>query len=191
MTYTPSPSDQHLVAALARDDEAAFDALFTRYYAGLLRYAKSLLPYPTDAAEDVTADVFCTLWTSRTQLTVQGSVAAYLYTAVRHRSYDRLRQQRRAAQDVEVTDELPQHQPEAAHLRPDELLSYRELHEHLLQLIGLLPTRTRQVFQLHRDAGMTYEEIAALLEISLNSVKTHMFRALRFLKESLHVSRPQ
>jgi len=189
MTYAPSSSDQQLLAAIARSDEAAFDALFTRHYTGLLRYAKSLLPYPTDAAEDVTADVFCTLWTNRAQLVVQGSVAAYLYAAVRHRSFDKLRQQRRAAQEIDVTDELPPHQPDAAHLRPDELLSYHELHTHLLQRIGQLPARTRQVFELHRDAGLTYEEIADLLNISLNSVKTHMFRALRFLKEGLHASR--
>lgn len=188
MTYAPSSSDQQLLAALAHGDEAAFDALFTRYYAGLLRYAQSLLPFPTDAAEDVTADVFCTLWTTRARLAVSGSVAAYLYTAIKHRSYDRRRQQRRAAQDVNMTGELPQHQPDAAHLRPDELLSYQELRAHLHQRIGQLPTRTRQVFQLHRDAGLTYEEIADLLDITLNSVKTHMFRALRFLKEGLHAS---
>lgn len=189
MVQATTFSDQQLLAALARGDEAAFDALFTRYHSGLLRYARSLLPYPTDAAEDVTADVFCTLWTNRAQLAVPGSVAAYLYTAVKHRSYDRLRQQRRVAQEIDVTDELPQ-QPEAAHLRPDEQLVYQELHQRLHQLIGQLPARTRQVFQLHRDAGLTYEEIAELLGIALNSVKTHMFRALRFLKESLYVSRP-
>ncbi|MBW3131059.1 RNA polymerase sigma-70 factor [Hymenobacter profundi] len=188
MTYATSSSDQQLLAALALGNEAAFDALFARHYAGLLRYAISLLPYPTDAAEDVTADVFCTLWTNRAQLAVQGSVAAYLYTAVRHRSFDRLRQQRRTAQEITVIDELPPHQPEAAYLRPDEQLAYQELHQRLHQLIGQLPARTHQVFQLHRDAGLTYEEIADLLDISLNSVKTHMFRALRFLKEALHVS---
>jgi RNA polymerase sigma-70 factor (ECF subfamily) len=186
MMFAPTSSDKQYLEALAWGNEAAFDALFARYYAGLLRYTKSLLPYPTDAAEDVVADTFCAVWTNRTQLNVQGSLAGYLYAAVKHRSFDKLRQQRRSI--IEADEELPHHQTEAAYLQPDHLLDFQELNAQLLQLIERLPERTRQVFQLHRDGSLTYEEIAALLTISINSVKTHMFRALRFLKEALQAS---
>lgn len=186
MMFAPNSSDKQYLEALVLGNEAAFDALFTRYHAGLLRYAKSLLPYPTDAAEDVVADTFCAVWTGRGQLHVQGSLASYLYAAVKHRSFDKLRQQRRSI--IEAEDELPLHHSEASHLQPDQLLVFQELNLQLLQLIERLPERTRQVFQLHRDGSLTYEEIAVLLGISINSVKTHMFRALRFLKEALHTS---
>jgi RNA polymerase sigma-70 factor (ECF subfamily) len=188
MATATSSSDQQLLLALAGGQEAAFDALFTRYYPGLLRYAKTLLPYPTDAAEDVAADVFCAVWTNRAELNVQGAVAAYLYTAVKHRCYDRLRQQRR---QVPAPEEELLEQPEAAYLQPDQVLTYHELSKRLLQLIEQLPPRSRLVFQLHRDGNLTYEDISALLDISLNSVKTHMFRAIRFLKEALYVSGSQ
>ena len=186
MTFPLSSSDKHQLAALAEGDERAFEALFSRLHPGLLRYAQGLLRYPTDAAEDVVAEVFCTLWSSRTQLAVQSSLAAYLYTAVKHRSLDKLREQRRAP--FETLAEPPIAQPAAAHLQPDQLLAYQELSAHVACLIGQLPGRTRQVFQLHRDGGLTYEEIAALLGISVNSVKPHMFRALRFLKSTLYAS---
>ena len=186
MAFLSSSSDKQYLAELALGNEAAFEALFSRYYAGLQRYASTLLRYPSDAAEDVVAEVFGTIWVSRTQLAVQGSLAAYLYTAVKHRAFDRLREQRRAP--LEATDELPHAQPEAEYQQPDQLLIYQELSEQLAHLIGLLPERTRQVFQLHRDGGLTYEEMAALLGISINSVKTHMFRALRFLKSTLYAS---
>jgi len=68
------------------------------------------------------------------------------------------------------------------------LLALQELSEHVGHLIRQLPERTRQVFQLHRDGGLTYKEMAALLGISVNSVKTHIFRALRFLKRTLYAS---
>jgi len=186
MTFTTSSSDLQCLNALVLGNEAAFDVLFTRYYAGLLRYAKALLPYPTDVAQDVTADVFCSLWTNRTQLVVHGSVAGYLYAAVKHRAYDKHRQQRRAPLDVE--EDLSCTQPEVDYLQPDQLLSYQELNHQLLHLIAQLPERTRLVFQLHRDGNLTYDDIAALLDISVNSVKTHMFRALKFMKTALHVS---
>lgn len=186
MAFPISSSDKQYLAALALGNEAAFEALFSRCYPGLLRYATTLLRYPTDAAEDVVAEVFCTLWAQRMQLAVQGSLAAYLYTAVKHRAFDRLREQRRTPLDA--TDELPQTQPAAAHQQPDHLLAFQELNEQVGHLIGQLPERTRQVFQLHRDGGLTYEEMAALLGISVNSIKTHMFRALRFLKSTLYAS---
>jgi RNA polymerase sigma-70 factor (family 1) len=186
MAFPISSSDKQYLAALALGNEAAFEALFTRYYPGLLRYAKTLLRYPTDAAEDAVAEVFCALWANCTQLAVAGSLAAYLYTAVKHRAFDRLREQQRTPLDA--ADELPLAQPEAEHLQPDYLLAYQELSEQVGHLIGQLPERTRQVFQLHRDGSLTYEEIAGLLGISINSVKTHMFRALRFLKSTLYAS---
>jgi RNA polymerase sigma-70 factor (ECF subfamily) len=186
MTFPISSSDKQYLAALALGNEAAFEALFTRCYPGLLRYATTLLRYPSDAAEDVVAEVFCTLWANRAQLAVQGSLAAYLYTAVKHRAFDRLREQRRTPLDA--TDELPQTQPAAEYQQPDQLLAFQELSEQVGHLIEQLPERTRQVFQLHRDGGLTYEEMAALLGISVNSIKTHMFRALRFLKSTLYAS---
>ena len=186
MAFPISSSDNQYLAALALGNEAAFEALFTRHYAGLQRYAQTLLRYPSDAAEDVVAEVFGTLWTGRAQLAVMGSLAAYLYTAVKHRAFDRLREQKRTPLDA--TDELPQTQPEAEYLQPDQLLAFQELSEQVGHLIGQLPERTRQVFQLHRDGGLTYEEMAGLLGISINSVKTHMFRALRFLKSTLYAS---
>lgn len=186
MTFPISSSDKQYVAALALGNEAAFAALFTRYYGGLLRYARTLLPYPTDAADDVVAEVFCTLWTNRTHLTVQSSLASYLYTAVKHRAFDRLRAQKRTL--LEATDELSTVEPDAEHLQPDHLLAYQELSAQVQVLIEQLPARTRQVYQLHRDGGLTYDEISELLAISTNSVKTHMFRALRFLKSALYAS---
>jgi len=186
MTFPTSSSDKQYLAALALGNEAAFEALFTRQYAGLLRYAKTLLRYPTDAAEDAVAEVFCTIWATRAQLAVTGSLAAYLYTAVKHRAFDRLREQRRALLDA--ADELPLEPADEVHRQPDHLLAFEELSAQVGHLIDRLPERTRQVFQLHRDGGLTYEEIAELLAISMNSVKTHMFRALRFLKSMLYAS---
>jgi RNA polymerase sigma-70 factor (family 1) len=186
MMFAPTSSDKQYLEALASGNEAAFDALFARHYTGLLRYAKSLLPYPSDAAEDVVADTFCAVWASHDQLNVQGSLASYLYAAVKNRSFDKLRQQRRSI--VEAEEELPLHQSDAAYLQPDQLLVFQELNLQLLRFVEQLPERTRQVFQLHRDGNLTYEEIATLLGVSINSVKTHMFRSLRFLKDALQVS---
>jgi DNA-directed RNA polymerase specialized sigma24 family protein len=59
--------DKYLQLFIAgREDN--FDTIFKRYYEGLLNFAKVLIPYPTDEAEDIVAEMFCTLWNNRKQI---------------------------------------------------------------------------------------------------------------------------
>jgi RNA polymerase sigma-70 factor (ECF subfamily) len=68
--------------------EDAFDTIFKRYYEGLLSFAKVLIPYPTDEAEDIVAEIFCTMWLNRKQTSITNTLGAYLYTAVKNRVFD-------------------------------------------------------------------------------------------------------
>lgn len=156
--------------------EDAFDTIFKRYYEGLLNFAKVLIPYPTDEAEDIVADMFCTLWNNRKQIHITNTLGAYLYTAVKNRVFDHYRKRKMIFHIPEdVADDYQQ---------PDHLLMYKDVTLRIQHLISELPPQMRLVFQLHRYEGFSYEEIAALLNISVNSVKTHMFRALKSLKAS-------
>ena len=156
-------------------DEEAFNAIFKRYYAGLLSFTKTLLPYPSDEAEDIVADMFCYLWKNRRRLTVNITLGAYLYTAARNRVYDHYRKKK---QIFSLPEEA------AGYLQPDHLLIYKDVASRMRLLVEKLPPQMRLVFQLHRNEGFSYEEIASLLGISVNSVKTHMFRAVKTLRSA-------
>ena len=157
--------------------EDAFDAIFKRYYEGLLNFAKVLIPYPTDEAEDIVAEIFCTLWHNRKQITITNTLGAYLYTAVKNRVFDHYRKRR-------IIFHIPEDNITDDHEQPDHLLMYKDVTLRIRYLISQLPPQMRLVFQLNRHEGFSYEEIAGLLNISVNSVKTHMFRALKSLKAS-------
>jgi RNA polymerase sigma-70 factor (ECF subfamily) len=75
----------------------------------------------------------------------------------------------------------------AGYQQPDHLLMYKDVTHRIQYLISQLPPQMRLVFQLNRYEGFSYEEIAGLLNISVNSVKTHMFRAMKSLKASYAV----
>ncbi|MVT10704.1 RNA polymerase sigma-70 factor [Chitinophaga tropicalis] len=162
-------------------NEEAFDAIFKRYYEGLLNFAKVLLPYPTDEAEDIVAEMFCHLWQHRSQLTISNTLGAYLYVAVKNRVYDYYRRKKLL---FDLPEAAPEENAVAGYQQPDHLLMYKDMVVHIRQLIEQLPPQMRLVFRLHRDEGFSYDQIAGLLNISVNSVKTHMFRALRILKEA-------
>jgi RNA polymerase sigma-70 factor (family 1) len=177
--------DSTLLARIQNDDEQAFDHLFTKYYSGLLRYCKMLLPYPTDQAEEILLDVFFKMWQQRKEINVHTSLASLLYTSVKNRTYDYYRKTNNGKyEEVEAAED----HPEAYYLIPDQQLSFKELSNNIEQLIAQLPDRTQMVFRMNRQDALPYQEIADLLNISVNSVKTHMYRAIKFLKKAFHDS---
>ena len=171
--------DNHYLQLFISDSEDAFDAIFKRYYEGLLQFAKVLLPYPTDEAEDIVAEMFCTLWHNRRQIDISTTLSAYLYVSVRNRVFDYYRKRKAI---FNLPEEALADTPDAGYQQPDHQLMYKDITSHIQSLVAQLPPQMRLVFKMHRYEGFSYEEIAGLLNISVNSVKTHMFRALKFLK---------
>jgi len=172
--------DDILLKRIQDDDEKAFDQLFTKYYPGLIRYCKSHLPYPSDEAEDVLLEVFFKIWQNRKRLLIHTSLVSFLYMSVKNRIHDHYRKKSREIyrSAIDIADEaVPDY------LIPDQLLAFKELSAEIDKMINMLPARTQLVFCMSRYDNLTYENIALLLDISINSVKTHMYRAIKFLKE--------
>jgi RNA polymerase sigma-70 factor (ECF subfamily) len=65
----------------------------------------------------------------------------------------------------------------------DKNQAYKETRQRIAVLVDQLPAQARLIFKMNRDEGLAYEEIAAILQVSVNTVKTQMYRSLRFLKE--------
>ena len=177
--------DGILLKKIQGDDEKAFDQLFTKYYPGLIRYCKSHLPYPSDEAEDILLEVFFKIWQNRKSLLIHTSLVSFLYISVKNRIHDHYRRKNLSIYEsaVDIAAEA-----EPYYLLPDQQLTFKELSAEIDKLIGRLPERTKLVFCMNRYDNLTYENIALLLDISVNSVKTHMYRAIKFLKEAYRSS---
>lgn len=162
-------------------NEEAFDAIFRRHYAALLNFAKVLIPYPSDEAEDIVAEMFCNLWHNRRKLTITNTLRAYLYVSVRNRVLDHYRKRK---QIFSMPEEAGAEASTEGYLQPDHLLMYKDAATRVQYMVEQLPPQMRLVFQMHRNEGFSYDEIASLLNISVNSVKTHMFRAIKILRSA-------
>ncbi|MDN3588526.1 RNA polymerase sigma-70 factor [Pedobacter aquatilis] len=185
---TNQTEDFELLLQLSNDDEKAFDQLFAKYYPGLIRFCKSLLQSSDGEAEDFVQDVFVKLWQGRKTRSIHTALNSFLYTSVKNKVYDHFRKNKiRAFVSVDFIEDKPIENYQS----PDQVLMYKELHLDIHQMIALLPERTELVFRMNRHDHLSYEEIAKMLGISLNSVKTHMYRALKFLKENFrHYNSP-
>ncbi|GGH29093.1 DNA-directed RNA polymerase sigma-70 factor [Sphingobacterium alkalisoli] len=177
--------EQELLQRLSEGDTVAFDRLFLTYYHGLLRYAKSLMPYPSDAAEDIVCNIFGHLWEHRLRLNISTSIAAYLYTSVKNKILREINRDKLYERTTDRTEHIDI--ADSIHYEPDNILQYKQLDERIRDLINKLPQRTKMVFLMNRNDKLTYDEIAVLLDISIHSVKTHMYRALLFLKSSVYI----
>ena len=169
-----------LVERLRQGDTEAFEAVFRLYYPRLADYASGLVR-SRDSAEDVVQEVFVALWTQRDRLTSPDNLAGYLYRAVRNRSLNQIRHKRMVTdwQTRRAAEETPVAPPADKESENAEILAA------VNQAVATLSPRCREVFELSRNRGLTYPEIAETLGISIKTVETLMGRALKGVRERL------
>ena len=170
--------ESELLARLREGNDSAFDAIFREQYPGLVVIATRLLGERA-LAEEIAQDVMLELWRRRETLVLTGPIRAYLQQATRNRALNRLRQAR-TAQRGEVYVRGPSESPAA-----DSRAISSELSIAVVHAIASLSEPQREVFEMNRQRGLTYAEIAELLGISVKSVEARMGRALKQLREQL------
>ena len=132
-------------------------------------------------AQDVVQDVFMNFWRKRESLNIDLKVKSYLFTAVRNKALEVLRHKKMKENhhDSVRINELLRYDIE------DEAEKYVRL-EKIHTAIGGLPTKCREVFSLSKLNGLSYNEIADHLGISVKTVENQIVRALKLLREKLN-----
>ncbi|MFS8616759.1 MAG: RNA polymerase sigma-70 factor [Solitalea sp.] len=169
-----------LIELLQARDEQAFEQLFKAFYKPLHAYAFVMLKDETEA-EEMVQRVFVTLWNKCERLTIESSLKAYLYRAVRNECLNYLKHQKvRAAYRVYYRA-----RPEGGEERADDRLVAGELRVRLREAMDQLPPQCRTIFQLSRFEQLKYREIADELGISVKTVENQMGKALRLMRVKL------
>ena len=172
--------DIALFQRLQKDDKPAFDVLFRKYYKHLCRFAISLNGSET-AAEEAVQEVFINIWDQRHHVSVSKSLVSYLFQAVRNKVYEQFRKvQTRAKYEEEYIANIPEYdEPQ------DNSMNNYEIACLVWNAVEQLPDKCKEIFQLSRDEGLTYNEIAAHLNISAKTVENQMGIAFKKLREIL------
>jgi RNA polymerase sigma-70 factor (family 1) len=169
-------SDQDVFEQLRKGDEKALEYLFRKYYSALCNYSAGLLK-DESAAEDAVQDVFMKIWNTRNSLPVVIAVKSYFYTAVRNHSLNLLAKVTHHDSDLSLITSV--------HEDVTEKLEYLELEAKYKLALERLPERCREIFILSRNEGMSYKEIAEVMDISVKTVENQMGKALRIMREML------
>jgi RNA polymerase sigma-70 factor (family 1) len=157
--------------------------LFRRYYVALCNHAVRFV-HSQEIAEDIVSELFEAFWHQRIFEQVKSSYRAYLYKAVRHRTYNYLRWQ------LEPTDPLDSMDisPVAQTVNPDDALQYTELYLKVESIIQDLSPQCRKAYLLKRVEGKRYDEIAQEMQITPKAVEGLVSRALTKLRTGLKES---
>jgi RNA polymerase sigma-70 factor, ECF subfamily len=172
--------DKALLASIKNDNKLAFDTLFRKYYTPLSRFAFKLNGSET-SAEEAVQEVFINFWEHRHHLEISKAVISYLFQAVRNKVYEQFRKvQTRAKYEEEYASNIQeQDEPQESDLSNYEIACL------VWAAVEQLPEKCREIFQLSRDEGLTYNEIAAHLNISNKTVENQMGIAFKKLRELL------
>lgn len=156
-----------------------FDVLFKEYYQSLCRFALTIVPYE-NLAEEAVQNVFVYLWEKRKTLLIKTNVKGLLYQSVYNESI-RLRKRRLQNRNYEA-EYLQQLLPEFENSDQPDLDFIKTA---ISNAIINLPEKCRDIFIMRRKEGLTNEEIANYLGISVKTVESQMTIALKKLRTEL------
>ncbi|MBS1663494.1 MAG: sigma-70 family RNA polymerase sigma factor [Bacteroidetes bacterium] len=143
----------------------------------LFRFAFRLLQNVQEA-EDAVQDVMVGVWAKREQWGEWKSIEGYCMTATRNNCVDRIRKRRGQAvvgvAGMEVT---------SLDGNPYEKMMNKQMVERIRQCMDSLPENQQQVVRLREMEGFSYNEIAEVLDMTLDQVKVNLFRGRNAIKK--------
>ena len=156
-------------------DRKGFDTLFELYYGELTYFVYSFV-YDKEVAKDLVHDLFLNLWQNRRQIDPSLSVKSYLFRIARNYAFNYLKHLKVIAtneRDVIETYELAGQDTEELESRL----------ERVRRLFEKLPEKQKEVVFKCCIEGKLYRETAQEMQISENTVKTHLLRAMKFFRQ--------
>jgi RNA polymerase sigma-70 factor len=172
-------NEKEILVKINQGDEAGLEGLFVLYYKPLCVFALNFID-SYEEAEDLIQDLFVKFWERRGNTAFQGSLRAYLFSSVQHNCIKLIKSRRKYHFDgIENYEDLLEDKYTSVEMEEERERLYAEIEK--------LPEQCRKVFEAIILKDMKYKEAAELLGLSVNTVKTHLARAMKQLRSSLHI----
>ncbi len=168
---------RRLIQLMEKNDGKAFEDFFNILYPRFYRYA--FLYVKSDVlCEELVSDVFLKLWNLRHKLNEIKQLEFYLFRSVKNQAITYLK--RNSNHHEEITE---YNQSNLVDYRePESLMITAELSKKIEEAISRLPDKCQVIFRMVREDGLSYKQVAALLEISPKTIENQMNTALKRLR---------
>lgn len=174
-------NETELFYRISEGEEAAFRSLFETYRERLFIFARQL-SHSTVDAEEIVQDIFLKLWENREHLAQVSYPRKYIYTMARNRALDYLTSTARNRKAMEAVWA----NISASNNLTEEMLQAQESRQLIYSAIAKLPEKKQAIFWLSRREGLTHQEIAQRMNMSVQTVKNNLTDILKYIK--MHLS---
>jgi RNA polymerase sigma-70 factor (family 1) len=180
MTENSHADHKEVIELLKQSDQKAFNTLFRLYSAKVYHFSYSYLK-STAEAEEIVQDTFIKIWEKRETINTAYSFSGFVFTVAHHLILNRIRKIRNENQCK-------------AMLAKDGILIKNETEEKILHAelekvqqaaLTELPPRRKIIYQMIREDGMTYKQVAEQLNISVKTVESQMTEAIKHFRAKL------
>src|SRR6202020_2903592 len=181
--------ESELITELQAGPEAAFDWLVTHYHSGVYNLVYGILSDSADAA-DVTQEVFFRAFRGIRDFRRGSSLKTWLYRisvrqALNHRRWCWRHHRQQISIDAEEEGKNPALDLKDSEASPLEQCETHEMQATVRRALAQIPDAFRSAVILRDLEGLSYEEVAEVLEVSVGTVKSRILRGRRMLKEIL------
>ena len=173
-------NERILVQRLIEGDEDAFCELYAAYKNRLIFFAMRFLK-SREYAEDIFQDAFTIIWQGRRFINPEASFSSYLYTIVRNRILNQLRN---LESQTKLKEQILAQAVDYSNDTSDSILA-NDLRGLIARAMQQLTARQREIFEMSRRQDMSHREIAEALGISVYTVQEHISTSLRILRTYL------
>lgn len=164
------------------NDDHAFGQLYMTFIHNLQKFAYSIIKN-RELAEEIVSDVFIKIWQDRAQLTKIDNFKLYIYISTKNTALNYL--SRHFRKEIISLDEMSSNIPTISY-NPENLMITTEAVKKIEFAIQNLPLRCRLIFKLAKEDGLKYNDIAKLLNISVNTIDNQMASALKKISSAIN-----
>lgn len=181
--------ETQIIPQLKEGNETAFKNLVDTFQERVLNTCLGFVPNRHDA-EDIVQDVFIEIFRSINNFREDSKLSTWIYRITTTKCLEHIRAKKRKKRKSFFQSLIGMHE-NAARINaldfnhPGILLENKERSKILFTAIEKLPEKQRVAFTLHKIEGLSYQEVTAIMETSLSSVESLMFRAKKNLRKSL------
>ena len=175
----PDTSDEVLIGKIAAGNRLAMQALFARHNVRIYRFVLRMVG-DNGLAEDLTSEVFLSVWQQAHRFEARSAVTTWLLAIARYKALAELRRRPQAASSERESSDISDPAD-----TPDVAFEIKHRGEILRKCLGRLSREHREVIDLVYYHEKSVQEVAEIIGIRGNTVKTRMFYARRQLSKLL------
>ena len=184
-------TDEELMLLFREGSRDAFEELFSRHHRAIVRFAWRMTGDPS-SAEEAAQETFLRIARAASTYQPTAKFTTWMYTVARRATLNYLRDTKEGGEKVPILSEgegeegaYPVQLPGPDDRNPEQVVWEAQLTERFRTALGELPEGYRAAFVLNRGDGLSYAEVAQVLGVTVQAVKTRIFRAREMLLSRL------